>query len=546
MTNLKQKSNIASYSLFIIILSFQISQISSRTFKAVKSYPFRNLVSSDIFGNIDSFEKNITQDGWKLTTIQQSNMKGEPEYFMYMRYYTSEKMFLVKELEENKAHPVIYEDDLIFFSSHIVPIIVFLGKSKKPNIIFKKEIEGLVNIEKMLNKHLKNHPMEFSQEMNFIQFKQLHLSFRNMGYLYTCNQENLNFEIEDDEDGELYLAKTHFQLSNEGSRTIGQIKVHGKSLRKNLDILIEGFISSLTPNDSVEDLANPETESLKTIGIAYDEINVIMNKHFPILGFKGERKKFFLNNLFRLKSIINIGIKKFVSSGFTNFILNPYIFNSPRSYFPGKSQVSVKEFAKKYVEVLLRSLLPSGQMEVKDGSYIQQVQEGMEKIGNIYDKCLNDIEHEYKDSYPTNLREALKTFVRKMNSMENFVPLSTRLKLTQAIEDYVNSMLFNKKFANMKLFSENGKDLHIMVFDTVYHTFGVERGPDDGFAQKVELFYITEDEKDREQNLEMANAEAIEKAKEDADNKSKEKELDEEPEEKTKTEAKEEKKNALI
>ena len=490
----KPKCFIGSYTLLMFIVSLQIKVISTRTFKAVKSYPFRKLVSSDIYGNIDLFEKRISQDGWKLSTIQQSNMKGEIEYFMYLRYYTSEKMFLVKELEENKAHPVIYEDDLIFFSSHIVPIIIFFGKSKKSNIIFKKEIEGLVNIEKSLNKYLKNHPMEFSQEMNFMQFKQLSLSFKNMGYLYTCNQENLNFQVEDEEDGELHLAKTHFQLSNESNRTIGQVRVLAKNLRKELDMMVEGFVSALTPNNSVEDLANPETESLKTVGNAYDEINVLMNKSFPILGFSGERKKFFLNNLFRLKSIINIGISKFILSGFTNFILNPFIFKSPKTYFPSKSTVSVKLFASTYLEELLESLIPKGEMPIEKGSFMEQAQKDLHKIGEIYRKTTKDIEYEFKDTYPDNFDIALKNFGRKMNSLSNFVPLSTKLKLQYAIEDYLLAMFSNKKFRNMGMFTDDGKEVHIIVFETVYNTFGVERGVDDGFAQKVELFYITDDE----------------------------------------------------
>ena len=172
---------------------------------------------------------------------------------------------------------------------------------------------------------------------------------------------------------------------------MSQIRRLALKTRMDIEALVESYILPLTPNNSYEDFSNPNTDALKRLLKFTEEYNIILNDIFPIGGFLGERKKFLLRNLMITKETINIGLKKFITTGETNMFLNPYIFRSPKVYFPTQSVVKVKDFVDVYLQVLLDSLLPFDQIEITEGSYIDQVIKGFEKLSELYKKTLHDI-----------------------------------------------------------------------------------------------------------------------------------------------------------
>ena len=446
-------------------------------------------------------------DDWILDTVKQVNMKGEIEYFMYLRVYNDETFFLVKEINTNKVNPIIIDTDLIYFSSENIPIIVYLGKSSKSNIIFTKKIKGLVKIEEQMNKYLTNHPIELVQEMDFIQFKQRTLSFKHMGIFYSSNQDHLNYELKDLMTDEVRYPIEFFTFSTDPELMMSQIRRLALKTRMDIESLVESFILPLTPNNSYEDFSNPNTDALKRILKFTEEYNIILNDIFPIGGFLGERKKFLLRNLMITKETINIGLKKFITTGETNMFLNPYIFRSPKVYFPTQSVVKVKDFVDVYLQVLLDSLLPFDQIEIIEGSYIDQVIKGFEKLSELYKKTLHDINSEYKEEFPINFKKALDVFVKKINNLTYFVPKRTKAKLNKGLTDYLLAMFLNPKYKNLNLFKSNGNEIFISAISSVYHNFGIIRLSRDGFAQKVEVFFDNKENEDSNETKKKNNNE---------------------------------------
>ena len=187
---------------------------------------------------------------------------------------------------------------------------------------------------------------------------------------------------------------------------------------------------------------------------------------------------------------MNFGINKFIITGQTSFLVNSFIFNSPSTYFPAKSKVPITKFVEKYVNGLINSFLPMKDIPISPGGYIDQINQAIDKMVNIYKTCLYEISSEFKTTYPHNFRISLNMFVRKINSLKYFVPDRTLQKLSNGISDYLLAISYNKNFSHAKILSKDGKSVNITVLESMFHYFGIYRTHEDGYSQKVDVFMV--------------------------------------------------------
>jgi hypothetical protein len=468
----------------------------TRVFKIQSVNPFFEFQSADVYGNISGQEKRNIYSNWKFFTLKQTNLDGDEFYIMFLSYSTNKKNFLVIMNNDEVNDATIENDDLISYSSDVLPFVIYFGISHTHNKIFDNNLQGLEKIENAFNTHLQNHPMKIIQEMNMKRYKQGSIKISDMGYFFTANQEIMKSEVSYEGQKEKRIVDDYFYFDNSRERNNLQIKYSAIKFRTKVTKLIDEFISILLPNNSIKDLEDPQNEKTKKLKALHEsltqKIDPIVSEDYKKIAFI--IKRFFFQNLTDTKRSLNMFLKILVHETQTNIISNSYIYEKPNTYFPGKIEVPVEDFVEKYETELLRRITSFKQIDNGINNSTEILKVVFKEIIDEYTKVLKELGEERVENYAKEFNKRLKNFLAYMNTESFSINDSMKLRLKNGIMSYLIAISKNPKFEKTGIFRDSSSMVNVYNLNQIFELFSMDRDVDGGYAVKTPVFEILKKE----------------------------------------------------
>lgn len=481
-------------------LQAQLSQpIRSKKFVIRTVNPFFELYMADIYGNILGQEPRVSSDKFGLFTLKQIDIAGNIKYLLFLKYTNTHRNFLVKKCDEDLNKSTIGTNDLIAFSSPAIPFIIYFGVSKEPNPIFDMQIEGLQEIEKALNEHLKDHPIKIFQEMNMIRYIETSVSFVDMGHIYASNQVILNGTSTEQSLRADVNPALYFHFENNKDRNLSQIVSLAKEFRENIMTIINEYTIVITPNNTLDDLNDPQTEGLKKIKAMRDLLIKSLNKIVSEKKTSYNFRLFLYKNLVRTKKIANYFFDKFILKGVSNILVNPFLFKRPSVYFPGRIEVPIEEFVDVYTREFIATIIPQQQLDIPDHSFIFNLELVFKEFSKQYTSTLNELSVPTIQSFGTEFEKSLMKKMKQLNTLSFHVTKAMRMKIHNGMTNYLMGIYYERRFEKANIFRETSSLINIFSLNEVYQIFSPGRSVNSGYAVNVQVFDVIDDEEENRQ-----------------------------------------------
>jgi hypothetical protein len=464
-------------------------------FKIHPVNPFFELQSADVYGNISGQEKRNIYKNWTLFTLKQTNMDGETFYIMFLSYTTSNRNFLVKMMNDEVNDATIESGDLIYYSSHILPFIVYFGISHKYNKLFDEQVNGLKEIEQALNANMQNHPIKIIQEMNMNKFVEGNIKVSDMGYFFTCNQEILDSPVTYAGQTEDRKVRYYFQFDNSKQMNFAQTIKTATKLKAKILTLVNEFITVTLPNNSLADLDNPQTEKLKKIKELRERLLEPINRMISEKQINWLLKSYIAKATYQTKERMNMFLYELFLIQKTNMFVNFYVFSSAKRYFPNKVEVPIQEFVDVYAKNLINLISSRKQLEIKDNSILTNLSDLFNDLAEDYKKTLNELVVDNGEKFATEFGHRLEYLLKNLNTQRFMVNSSMEIRLKNGLMSYLVAISQNPRLEKIGLFRESSSLINIYALNEVFDVYSMDRDTNGGYAVKTPVFEIlTEDD----------------------------------------------------